>query len=430
MVEIPWGSLKPPQMNMHKVDPETDLTNIDQIDLSNLPLQLTIQQKQARDTLLNTLSLSVWRRVNSIPNHIIPNPKQDSLENLNPAKLAILFSGGLDCMVLAALASKHVHQGEPIDLLNVSFENPRSLEAKEKKNQKQSESERLDHTHPLTFSTPDRKTGIKGWNELCTKFPTRTWRFVQVNVEYEEAMKWKEYIVTLMYPLATVMDLSIAMAFWFASRGQGYLLDNNVADGSEGTSKNNNFNVVTATNNDDHVLTANVKERRDVDQRNEEHDQKKKYSDQRNKWVGVPYTSTARVLLSGLGADEQLGGYSRHRKSFEKGGWDELASEIALDVGRISLRNLGRDDRIISSHGKEVRFPFLDENVYDYLSSLPVHIKTDPRFDRAVGDKMLLRLVARELGFDRAAVEAKRAVQFGARTAKMEFSKQKGHELL
>lgn len=31
--------------------------------------------------------------------------------------------------------------------------------------------------------------------------------------------------------------------------------------------------------------------------------------------------------------------------------------------------------RIITDHGKEARFPFLDENVVSYLQTLPVHIK-------------------------------------------------------
>ena len=33
------------------------------------------------------------------------------------------------------------------------------------------------------------------------------------------------------------------------------------------------------------------------------------------------------------------------------------------------------DYRVITDHGKEARFPFLDEDVVSYLQSLPVHIK-------------------------------------------------------
>ena len=90
----------------------------------------------------------------------------------------------------------------------------------------------------------------------------------------------RDYIRSLSEPCHTVMDLSIAMALWFASRGEG-LLD----DGA--------------------------------------------------------YTSRARILLVGIGADEQLGGYGRHRTRFRHDGWGGLLSEMQLDVDRISNRNLG-----------------------------------------------------------------------------------------
>lgn len=44
----------------------------------------------------------------------------------------------------------------------------------------------------------------------------------------------------------------------------------------------------------------------------------------------MPYQSTARVLLSGLGADEQLGGYSRHREAFRQGGWQQMINEVRM----------------------------------------------------------------------------------------------------
>lgn len=42
-----------------------------------------------------------------------------------------------------------------------------------------------------------------------------------------------------------------------------------------------------------------------------------------------PYVSPARVLLSGLGSDELLGGYSRHRVSFANNGWEGLIDEVS-----------------------------------------------------------------------------------------------------
>ena len=42
------------------------------------------------------------------------------------------------------------------------------------------------------------------------------------------------------------------------------------------------------------------------------------------------YACTARVLLSGLGSDELLGGYSRHKLAFTNGGWPALLDEVII----------------------------------------------------------------------------------------------------
>lgn len=138
---------------------------------------------------------------------------------------------------------------------------------------------------------------------------------------------------------------------------------------------------------------------------------------------GTPYTSLARVLLNGLGADELLGGYGRHRTTFEHGGWSALVDELQLELDRIPTRNLGRDDRVISAHGKETRHPFLSLSVVNFLAGLPVHMKTDPRAPPGVGDKMLLRMAARKVGLVEASGRKKKAMQFGSASARMEGGK-------
>ena len=57
------------------------------------------------------------------------------------------------------------------------------------------------------------------------------------------------------------------------------------------------------------------------------------------------YISLARILLSGLGADELFGGYSRHRRAFnvaplgtsEADRWLALEQEMDMDLQRIGL---------------------------------------------------------------------------------------------
>ncbi|ORY52910.1 adenine nucleotide alpha hydrolases-like protein [Rhizoclosmatium globosum] len=364
-----------------------------------IPSPPTEAAQEALDTFTKNLSNSVAARVQTIV-------QQAKLKNEEQEPLAVLFSGGLDCMVLAALAAKSLPAGSSIDLLNVAFDNPRVRKAaadavllqskKDKKAGKKvkgkkgptaeenqdnavtepvvpvvSESNPPSATYPShLFAVPDRKTGRKGYEELKRTYPEIIWRFVEIDIEFEEAVRLRPWVMGLVNPLESVMDLSIAMAFWFASRGRGNIVD----EAGERTA----------------------------------------------------YQTTAKVLLSGLGADEQLGGYNRHRKNFDNYGWEGLIAELQKDVSRISKRNLGRDDRIVSDHGREIRFPYLSEQLITHLSSVPVQIKTDPRLPRGVGDKLLLRQMALSLGLGRASVEVKRAVQFGARSAKMEDGRETG----
>lgn len=56
----------------------------------------------------------------------------------------------------------------------------------------------------------------------------------------------------------------------------------------------------------------------------------------------VHYQSTCKALLIGIGADEQLAGYGRHRTVFNRSGWSGLAQEMNMDLKRLWQRNLGR----------------------------------------------------------------------------------------
>ena len=94
--------------------------------------------------------------------------------------------------------------------------------------------------------------------------------------------------------------------------------------------------------------------------------------------------------------------------------------QLQMDLSRIPIRNLGRDDRVISSHGKEVRHPFLSLPFVKFVAELPVHHKLDPRLDPGVGDKMILRLAAKQLGLVEASTRKKRAMQFGSHSARMQ----------
>lgn len=85
---------------------------------------------------------------------------------------------------------------------------------------------------------------------------------------------------------------------------------------------------------------------------------------------------------------------------------------------RIWERNLGRDDRCISAHGREARFPFLDEQVVAFLEHCDLDDIADLDAERGLGDKLILRVIGRHLGLESSTYLAKRAIQFGTRIAK------------
>ena len=133
------------------------------------------------------------------------------------------------------------------------------------------------------------------------------------------------------------------------------------------------------------------------------------------------YRSRAKILLTGHGADEQMGGYGRHRTRFASGGNAAVKEELDMEMARIWRRNMGRDDRCIGGQGKEGRYPFLDEGVVEHLKNMRQKDVTevcDFTLPQGVGDKLVLRKLAGELGLVGINNMIKRAVQFGSRAAK------------
>ncbi|CAE8628777.1 unnamed protein product, partial [Polarella glacialis] len=133
-----------------------------------------------------------------------------------------------------------------------------------------------------------------------------------------------------------------------------------------------------------------------------------------------PVRAASRVLLVGTGADELLGGYSRHKTARVKRGADGTRSEMLKDLHRLWSRNLGRDDRIIADHGREARHPFLDDGVLRFVGSLPIELLAyGPGGDGDPSpDKWMLREMAAARGLGACSLFKKRAIQFGSRIAK------------
>jgi asparagine synthetase B (glutamine-hydrolysing) len=264
---------------------------------------------------------------------------------------AVLFSGGLDSSVVAALAL--VAGVSSLTLLTVSF-----VDHHEPDHQSNDQCD-ANATTRNTVVAADAVAAKQSYDELCQLFPNATINFVHRIVDWNDVLSAEACVRKLAFPkTASVMDVNIATALWFAASAS----DN------------------TFQNDSDHSTMARP-----------------------------------RVLLSGLGADELLGGYGRHRTAWNRGGFEELQNELNIDLNRLWERNLGRDDRVLSDTGKEVRFPFLDINVVQFVQQLPLQYVVDYSLDAGIGDKRILRLLAQQIGLTTASTAIKRAIQFGSR---------------
>lgn len=141
--------------------------------------------------LRSLLGKAIRKRISNQPQYC-----QECIEeknNCRHALVGVLFSGGLDCAILALLADEYCDKLRPIDLINVAF----------------------------SKTTPDRQTGLETLEELRSLKPERQWNFVDVDVS-EEKLNWERqnHIRYLIHPLRSVLDDSLGCALWFAARGK------------------------------------------------------------------------------------------------------------------------------------------------------------------------------------------------------------------
>ena|SRR5579859_5944560 len=117
--------------------------------------------------LLDALTTAISIRTRTIPQTYIHNHIS---EEESPPRVAVLFSGGLDCSVLAWLVHTLLPPDEPIDLINVAFENPRTVAAQKTRDE------------DVYSVCPDRITGRAGWEELrrLSQESGRNWQFIEV----------------------------------------------------------------------------------------------------------------------------------------------------------------------------------------------------------------------------------------------------------
>lgn len=266
-------------------------------------------------------TLPTWKRfLFALDNATRRRLHEDTLRG--NSKAAILFSGGIDSVLLAVCAHRVLPPEQSIQLINVSFQ---------------------------ANEAPDRIAAEQSLLELERAFPQRTFILIRVDATLEQVKHEESAIVNHMFPKQTVMDFNLSCVLWFGSL----------------------------------------------------------------------HCSSARVLLSGIGADELCGGYSRHKQKYKTEGLLGLRRELEMDVGRLWLRNFGRDDRAVAAHGKELRMPFVDSQIMQVVRTSPIDDLMSFDGGSGAGDKLVLRRIMHELGMGETAERVKRAAQFGSRMAKL-----------
>eukprot|EP00468_Gymnochlora_sp_CCMP2014_P006249 CAMPEP_0167745714 /NCGR_PEP_ID=MMETSP0110_2-20121227/3307_1 /TAXON_ID=629695 /ORGANISM="Gymnochlora sp., Strain CCMP2014" /LENGTH=368 /DNA_ID=CAMNT_0007630391 /DNA_START=756 /DNA_END=1862 /DNA_ORIENTATION=- len=334
-----------------------------------------------------------------------------------------MFSGGLDCMVLAALVDKVLDVAECVDLINVAFTGDIS-------NQDIIKNPKLRDI--IYEKVPDRATSINALEEL-RRISKRHWRLIEVNITTEELQKESSSISKLLEPRKSMMDFNIASILYFASRGKGIVHNNRykIEEKAENTIPGARYGDVerlskiledigkagkipTLTTNNE--IKRGIKRRRDKDEKIIEASENVMNVEKENVNDGV-YTSKAKIYFSGLGADELFGGYGRHRKVAKISGIKALEAELRKDFARLWHRNLARDDRMISAFGREARHPYLAKMVLEVVKKLKVTDLCNLSLAPGEGDKLILRLIALHLNLRQASVLVKRAMQFGTRLA-------------
>jgi asparagine synthetase B (glutamine-hydrolysing) len=109
----------------------------------------------------------------------------------------VIFLGGLDSVVLAAMAASFLQKGQMLELYNVGFG---------------------------SGVAADRQAGLAWYQELQALYPEAEIKLVLVDInDWESVVNEEKRVQLLISPKTSVMDLNIGTALWFASRGVGLL---------------------------------------------------------------------------------------------------------------------------------------------------------------------------------------------------------------
>lgn len=119
----------------------------------------------------------------------------------------------------------------------------------------------------------------------------------------------------------------------------------------------------------------------------------------------VASRASERMMMSGQGADEMFGGYSRYLQM----GPVELEASMRADLAKVLTDGVPLDRTIAARYGKGIVHPFLDQEVRDVVHGIPAS-----GMIRGGVRKAPLREVALSVGAAAVAGREKKAAQYGS----------------
>lgn len=188
-------------------------------------LRTLLEHNSIKENVIKAISLlekSVELRLKRQPNKC-KECLINQTDHCDHCTVGVLFSGGLDCTILAVLADKYLSKDQSIDLINVAFKKDEngSYEVPDRITGRQSLLE-LQKLCPMRYFFYIALLYLEAIIYILTNFiPFRQWVFREIDVPKDELEKYQENIIgDLVYPRQTILDESLGTALWFAARAQ------------------------------------------------------------------------------------------------------------------------------------------------------------------------------------------------------------------
>ncbi|KAK7200073.1 Asparagine synthase [Novymonas esmeraldas] len=167
------------------------------------------------------LAVSMHRRITVANSGVADSRDAHELSTARRRPLCILYSGGIDCTVIAALAHYLLPMETPIELVNVAFgETPEQAPDRVAAFRSMEELLRLPLLHTSRDDAAYSPGAAAGAATTTTTAAEREWRLVLVDVPSKMTPE-SAHIKDLLVPRHTVMDLDIGTALWYAARAAG-----------------------------------------------------------------------------------------------------------------------------------------------------------------------------------------------------------------